>query len=104
MKKLDVQARLEYGRAAVAVIRALKISNRQMRYGEFARAIGLISDGEGWQPWHRQQVRDILNLVAATQRQAGENESFEQLEFERIVNEDGLPGAGFYKTTRIVTD
>lgn len=28
MKPLDVQARLEYGRAAVAVLRALKIADR----------------------------------------------------------------------------
>ena len=56
MKTLDVQARLEYGRAAISVLRALKIADRTMRYHEFARAIGLIADGEDWQPWYRQQI------------------------------------------------
>jgi len=102
VKTLDVQARLEYGRAAVAVLRALQISDRKMRYGEFAKAIGLMSDGEGWEVWHRQQIRDILNLVAATERQ-GRNAGIDSLQFDRIVTEDGKPGSGFYKTSRIVT-
>ena len=40
MNKLDVQARLEYARAAVAVLRSLKITDRTMRYSDFAAAIG----------------------------------------------------------------
>jgi hypothetical protein len=74
-----------------------------MRYSEFATAIGLMSDGESWQPWHRQQIRDILNLVAATERQAGGNTGLEPIQFERIVNQQGQPGEGFYKTSKIVT-
>jgi hypothetical protein len=104
MKTLDVHARLEYARAAVAVLRALKISDQKMRYNEFARAIGLMADEELWQPWHRQQIRDILNLVAATERQAGDKVEIAPLQFERIVGEDGQPGAGFYKTSRIVNE
>ncbi len=103
MKTLDVQARLEYARAAVAVLRALRISDSTMRYGQLAAAIGLMSDNDRWEPWHRQQIRDILNLVAATERQAGENAGIEPLQFERIVNEEGQPGPGFYKTSKIVT-
>jgi hypothetical protein len=102
MKTLDVQARLDYARAAVAVLRALKIADKTMRYGELSAAIGLKSDDDNWQPWHRQQIRDILNIVAATERQAGENTGVEPLQFERIVNEDGQPGAGFYKKSKIV--
>jgi hypothetical protein len=99
MKTLDVQARLEYARAAVAVLRALRIADITMRYGQLAMAIGLMSDNDRWEPWHRQQIRDILNLVAATEGQAGEN----ALQFERIVNEEGRPGPGVCKTSKIVT-
>jgi hypothetical protein len=70
MKRVDVQARLEYARAAVAVLRALKISDRTMRYGEFAKAIGLIADNEPWEVWHRNQVSDILRIVAAVEHQS----------------------------------
>jgi hypothetical protein len=104
MKTLDVQARLEYGRAAVAVLRALKIANRTMRYGEFAKAIGLMGDDESWQPWHRQQIGDILNLIAAAERQAGQNTGVDPLEFDRIITAQGEPGVGFYKSSRIVKE
>lgn len=104
METLDVQARLELARAAVAVLRSLRIADRTMRYSEFATAIGLIPDGGRWQPWHRQQIRDILNLVAATERQAGKNTDVEPLQFQRIVNEQGQPGEGVYKTSKITTD
>ena len=104
MKTLDVQARLEYGRAAVAVLRALKIANSTMRYGEFAKAIGLMADGEDWQPWHRQQIGDILNLIAATERQAGQHTGVDSLEFDRIVTAQAEPGAGFYRSSRIVRE
>jgi hypothetical protein len=100
---LDVQARLEYARAAVAVLRSLKISNSTMRYGQLAVAIGMRAEGAPWQPWYRQQIRDILNLVAATEYQAGKRAGTEPLDFERIVGEDGLPGAGVSKVSRLVT-
>ena len=103
MKPIDVQDRLEYARAAVAVLRALRIADNTMRYGQLAKAIGLISDGDRWQAWHRQQIRDILNLVAATENQAGTNSELEPLQYERIVNEAGEPGIGFHKTSKIVT-
>ncbi|MGA8613472.1 MAG: hypothetical protein WB760_17575 [Xanthobacteraceae bacterium] len=85
MKGLDVQDRLVYARAAVAVLRALKITGSTMRYGDLARAIGLIPDGGRWETWHRQEVADILQLVAAVERQGRSNEGAEPLEFERIV-------------------
>lgn len=102
-KKIDVQARLDLARAAVAVLRSLHLTGGTMRYGQLARAIGLIADGDAWQPWHRQQVRDILVLIAATEHQAGKNVGSEQVHFECIVNEHGQPGTGFYKTSRIET-
>lgn len=104
MKALDVQARLECACAGVSVLRALRITNGTMRYGEFARAIGLIADGETWQPWHRQQVPEVLRIIAAVERQAGANTGTASLEFERIVNAEGEPGAGVVRTSRIVTD
>lgn len=102
MKTLDVQARLEYARATVAVLRALQISNGKMRYGDLARAIGLMSAEERWEVWHRNQITDILNLVGAAERQGGADAEFGPLEFERIVTADGEPGAGVHKTCRIV--
>jgi hypothetical protein len=65
-----------------------------MRYGEFAAAIGL---GEKWQPWHRQQIADILNLIAAAEQQAGDNTDVEPLQFNRIVTAKGVPGEGIKK-------
>lgn len=103
MEGLDVQDRLEYARAAVAVLRALKITDSTMRYGELARAIGLIREGGRWEAWHRQQVADILQLVAATERQGHAKEGAEALEFDRIVTaETGKAGAGVTKNSRII--
>ena len=75
-----------------------------MRYGEFAKAVGLIADSEGWQAWHRQQVPEVLRIIAAVERQAGEIEGKVPLEFQRIVNAEGEPGAGVLRNTRIVSD
>ena len=104
MKALDIQDRLQYARAAVAILRALKITDSTMRYGELARAIGLIRDGGRWEPWHRQQVTDILHLAATAERQGHANPDTPPLEFERIVNaESRKAGAGIArnsKTTR----
>ena len=94
MKTLNVETRLECARAAVAVLRALRISNNKMRYGEFAKAIGMMGESEPWEVWHRNQITDILNLVGATERQAGSAFDMEPLEFERVVTADGVL-AGF---------
>jgi hypothetical protein len=102
MKTLDVQARLEYARAGVAVVRALRTAKATMRYKEFGEAIGLIPEGGDWEPWYRQQIRDVLNIIAAVTNQPGCAKI--ELDFERIVTEDGEPGAGFYKTSRIVSE
>jgi hypothetical protein len=95
---------LEYARATVAVLRALQILNGTMRYGELARAIGLMSAKEPWGVWHRNQITEILNLVGATERQSGIDADFGKLEFERIVTAAGEPGVGVHKTSRIVCD
>ena len=102
MKTVDVQARLENARATVAVLRTLQISESTMRYGDLARAIGLITAQEPWGVWHRNQITDILNLVGATERQSGTDSEFGPLKFERIVTGTGEPGAGVHKTCRIV--
>jgi hypothetical protein len=104
MKALNTEARLGYARAAVAVLRALKIADVKLSYRQFVTAIGLMAEDEEWQVWHRQEVTDILNLVGATARQAGSRE-IESIQFEQVVRAaDGEPGAGFYKTARIVTE
>jgi hypothetical protein len=103
MRSLDVQARLEYARAAVAVLRALQISNKTMRYNEFARAIGVMSVDEKLEVWHRNQIIEILNLASAAEKQ-GLSVDATPLEFDRVVKADGEPGEGFYKKSRIVAD
>ncbi|HEY1745448.1 MAG TPA: hypothetical protein VGG11_01595 [Xanthobacteraceae bacterium] len=105
MEGLDIQDRLEYARAAVAVLRALKIKDSTMGYGELARAIGLIPEGGRWEPWHRQQVADILQLVAAAERQGHAKTGAEPLDFARIVTaETGKAGAGVGKNSEIVRE
>ncbi|HEX4157548.1 MAG TPA: hypothetical protein VHY79_03665 [Rhizomicrobium sp.] len=104
MKTLDVQARLEYARAAVAVLRALNILNMTMTYGQFAVAIGVMSKGEKWEVWHKNQINVILNLTAAAERQ-GRSPDSEPLEFEKLVRQsDGESGEGFYRKSRIVQE
>jgi hypothetical protein len=104
MEALDVQDLLQYARAAVAVIRGLKITDRKMRYSELARAIGLIPDDGHWEVWHRQQITAILSIAAAVEKQASQRTATGQLEFERIVNEVGEPGTGILKNCKIVRE
>jgi hypothetical protein len=102
MKKLDVQARLQYARSAVAVLRALHIVDRTMGYKELGLAVGLISDNERWEPWHRQQTADILDVASAVENKAGATDT-RPLEFDRIINErEGKPGKGIAKKSRLI--
>ena len=74
-----------------------------MSYGEFARAIGLMTDADKWEVWHRQQVADILNLVAAAEGQSNKNINIKKLEYDRvIVQRTGRSGKGIAKESRIV--
>lgn len=102
-KRLDVKERLEFALAAVAVLRSLQISDRKMQYKELAQAIGLIPFGGKWEPWHQQQVPDILQIVAAVERQAGMKTGTTPIDFGRIVTKDGEPGKGVTRDTRIVS-
>jgi hypothetical protein len=103
MEELDVQDRLEYALATVAVIRGLKITDRTMRYNELARAIGLLPENAPWHIRYRTYITDILSIAAAVENQTGPNNGgSEPLEFHRIVNEADEPGSGILKTSRIV--
>ena len=66
----------------------------------------LMSDNDRWEPWHRQQIEAILQIAAAVERQrwGGEATDIEPLEFDRIVTEDGQPGAGVAKDSRIIRE
>jgi hypothetical protein len=103
MKTLSVAERLDYARATIAVLRALKITQTTMRYIDLARSIGLMSDTDKWEPRLRQQIEDILQLAAAAERQkgGGANPDNDPLEFERVVTKDGEPGQGVVKASRI---
>lgn len=102
-KRLDVRARLEYALAAVSVLRSLELTNRTMQYKDLGQAIGLISPDDGWKPWHRQQIADILQIVAAVERQAGTKTGAAPIQFATIVKADGQPGAGVSRNTQIVS-
>jgi hypothetical protein len=97
--KLDVMAHLEYAAHTVKVLRQLTASDKTMRSNELGRAIGLIGQEERWQPWHRQQVANILRLTAAVDRH--NNNDKETLEYHRIVGADGKPGSGVKHTSRL---
>lgn len=102
MSDLDVQKRLHYALAAVAVIRGLKITNSTMRYNELARSIGLLEENGEWHIRYRTYITDILSLAAAAENQSGLDKSGkEPIEFHRIVNDEGEPGAGIVKTSKI---
>ncbi|MBV8068513.1 MAG: hypothetical protein JO270_01310 [Acidobacteriaceae bacterium] len=62
-----------------------------------------MSDEGRWEPWHRQQIRGILNLVAAVEREASQNTGHEKLQFQRLVNEQchssGVLGAPMERPT-----
>lgn len=105
MEGLNVQARLQYALAAIVVIRGLKLTDRTMRYGELARAIGLLPEHDQWHIRYRTFITDILSIAAAVERQSGPHlGGSDPLDFERIVNEDGEPGTGILRTSRIVRD
>jgi|SRR5271166_494625 len=98
MKRLTIEERTNYACAAVKILRSLERDNETMRYGEFAKAIGL---GEKWEPWHRQQVSEILYAVAAQEKQGGgQNE----LRYDLLLNERGESGAGLVNAARIVVE
>jgi len=101
---LDVQDKLEYARCAVAVLRALKIRDAKMTYGDFAKAIGLIRGSGTWQVWHRQQITDILCIVAAVERLNSAHNA-EPLDYDRIITgATGQSGEGVFKTSKIVRE
>jgi len=103
METLGVHDLLQYALATVAVIRGLEITDRTMHYNELARAIGLISKDATWHVRHRTQITNVLTIAAAVENITGLNPP-EPLEFERIVTEDGEPGAGFSKVSKIVRE
>jgi hypothetical protein len=100
MKKLGVEARLEFALATVVVLRALKLTDTTLHYHGLAKAIGLMAEDEPWHIRYRDLITDILSVAGAVAHQAGEG----GLEFRRLVGADDEPGAGFYKKCRIVRD
>jgi len=88
--------------ASSTVLHALKMQANKsstgevtMRYGDFARAIGLRGENEPWQARHRTLVTKVLRLTALC------DETLEELDFSRIVGEDGMPGSGHYRATKM---
>jgi hypothetical protein len=96
---ITVEDRLSLARGTAAVLSSLSATDRTMRHKDLAIAIGLMRATDKWEAAHRNQITDILNLTAAAEYQGS---NADPLQFERIVGQDGQPGAGFHKTSRIV--
>jgi hypothetical protein len=96
MKKLDVQTKLAFASAGVAVLRALKFAGKTMTYRDFADAIGLMQGDDGWKAWHRSQVSSILYLISAAE---GKKTS---LDFSLVHDQKGKHGQGLGKKAKIV--
>jgi len=100
VKTLDVKSRLECASVAVTVLRALQTSDGEMPYREFASAIGLMSDDETWDAWHRQQITDVLSLMAASERQS-RSADIRPLQFHRIIPGDGEQSPAFCQASKV---
>jgi len=86
------------------VLRILATKKQQMQYEQFAKAIGLLAKTDVWTVQHRDQVTAILSVMAAVERdgRGGRDKNISPLEFDWIVNQQGKPGAGFAKNSRII--
>jgi hypothetical protein len=73
------------GRGLV-VLSIMTKSRERMAYGDFAALIDLAPDG--WQPWHRQQIGTILDLMKVTCDAAGTTLAFELL-YEKATGKTG---------------
>ena len=105
MESLNVQQRLQFASATVAVIRGLALTGKTMRYNELARAIGLLPVRAPWHVRYRTLISDILSIAAAVEKQCGPTMGgSDPLDFNTIVNEEGEPGTGILRTSRIVRD
>ncbi len=101
MKKLTVEQRLRFAIATAAVLKALDAVDCHITYGELARAIGM-ADEDGWKPWHRSQISEVLYLLAAADRLGGGDTT---IRFDRVVKAaDNKPGQGNYNESRVVVD
>lgn len=105
MKKLDVQVAFQYASAAVSVCRALAVEDRKMTFGNFGKAIGLLSHNERWKPGvHSRQIGQILDLVAAGQKYIGTDPILGDFRSERFLETvRHKSGTAAKKKVRIVT-
>lgn len=63
-KRLSTQALLHFAAATVPILRTLERDDKTMTYMKFGQMIGLID--ARWEPWHQQQVRQVLDVARAT--------------------------------------
>lgn len=101
----NVETKLDYVRASVAVLRTLQVTNKTMKFEPFCRAIGLIPDKTKWNLRYRAPAIEILDLAAIVDGQAkGMSTTTNPLQFERLVDDKGKPLLGFYKRLQVVRD
>ena len=98
MNNPDILQWLQQKSAAVGVLPTREHTNATMTYGDFTRAISLRRGDEAWHARHRTLVSKMLYLLAAAERQVGEP----RLPYQRIVTQDGEPGQGNYRESRVV--
>ena len=100
--RLNVQERLSYAVAVVAVLRLLRETNETIRYHALGQAIGFIPESEPWHVRYRDPITEVLCLAAAAARQGGAAE-VDALEWHRIVDQDGSHFQETLKKSRIVS-
>jgi hypothetical protein len=98
---INAQVRLAHAIAALGVLRLVRIKNETIRYHAIGHVIGLIPTGEVWNIRYRDPITDTLVLAAVTMRQLGADDAEIVSLFERVVDENGKPLTGVFKTSRI---
>jgi hypothetical protein len=97
---MKLREKAAYVFAGVAVLETLHVTGKTVTYKEFGQLIGLVRDE--WLFEHRNQVSNILYLIAAMQEKYCDDG---RPDFDRIVRaSDGEPGAGLDRDARLVVD
>jgi hypothetical protein len=102
--KLTLDERLTYGKALADQLRKLRVSKVSVTYKTVALEIGLMKPDERWGAYHRTQITQLLNMIAAVDKFGNATPEFADEDYRWIVTEaNGEPGQGFYSSSRIVT-
>jgi hypothetical protein len=96
---MNINLKLHHMARAATVLETLEATDKTMRYEPFCRAIGMIAPEDKWDVRYRREITFIFSGLAAVEKLDG---GTEVLAYERVVDAEGNPGAGFHKTVQIV--